>query len=101
MGEISQHRMEKMNLSTQEVQCGLSLPLFAVGGEPEVRSILISFPALDPQRQSTSQAGWLQTPSSQAPSRSSVDSCCQLAPGDFYSIEGGAFSCRADGGACS
>ena len=37
------------------------------------------------------RAGWLQSPSSQAPSRSSLDSCCQLAPMDFYAREGSVF----------
>lgn len=37
------------------------------------------------------RAGWLQSPSSQAPSRSSLDSCCQLAPKNFYAREGWVF----------
>ena len=74
VGEISQRRrMEKMNLN-QEVLCGLRLPLCAVRGEPEARSILTSFPALNTE--AINLSGWSASPHPHLPTQ--VHTCLPL-----------------------
>lgn len=81
--------MEGSSVGTDPVALQPSVWLALEGHSPALLSLELRsmppvpgpLPRLSEAPSGLLRAGWLQTPSSQAPSRSSVDSCCQLAPG--------------------